>query len=47
MNDYHDLKKGKLKMYNVSFNLRDCLNEVVDIVKFKAQQFGIQLQFQP
>ncbi len=36
MNDYHDLKKGKLKMQNVSFNLRDCLNEVVDIVKFKA-----------
>ena len=36
MKDYQSLRLGDFKKKTTSFNLQDAINEIVDILKYKA-----------
>ena len=47
MKDYQSLRLGDFKKKTTSFNLQDAINEIVDILKYKADQQNIKVHFEP
>lgn len=47
MKDYYMLKNGKFQKKYISFNVKDVLEEVNEIVKYNAEIAGITVNFNP
>ena len=47
MKDYYMLKNGKFLKKYISFNVKDVLDEVYEIVKYNAEIIGISISFNP
>ena len=41
--DYAQISAGKFRKMFTEFNLKECVEEVILIMNFKAQQLGIQV----
>ena len=47
MNDWQKLQSGKFVRKNIKFNMEECLNEVVDMMKYKANIAQNAIIFNP
>jgi signal transduction histidine kinase len=45
MIDFQALKVNKFRKLNIKFNLKECLDEVIQMMKFRAQASKVKLNF--